>query len=51
MFGKKGKMQSAHGYKEYKAKTSPKLIIAVVIAKYVMVNVISGYRNEKKEDE
>lgn len=25
--------------------------IAVVIAKYVMVNVISGYRNEKKEDE
>ena len=51
MFGKKGKMQSAHGYKEYKAKTSPKLIIAVVIAIVLLVCAGESFYSVKEQEQ
>lgn len=51
MFGKKGKMQNAHGYKEYKPKTSPKLIIAIVIAIVALICVGESFYSVKEQEQ
>lgn len=51
MFGKKGKMQNAHGYKEYKSKTSPKLIIAIVIAIVALICVGESFYSVKEQEQ
>nr|WP_297765079.1 FtsH protease activity modulator HflK [uncultured Butyrivibrio sp.] len=51
MFGKKGKMQNAHGYKEYKSKASPKLIIAIVIAIVALICVGESFYSVKEQEQ
>ena len=51
MFGKKGKMQNAHGYREYKSKASPKLIIAIVIAIVALICVGESFYSVKEQEQ